>query len=129
MSRQPADADVFLGIANPTRRALLLQLREGEQPVTRLAESLPVSLPAVSQQLKVLRDAGLVQERRAGRQRLYSLSAEPLREVAEWVALYEQFWSEKLDALGAYLEKSAPCPPESTSSAPTPTRRRRSGTP
>lgn len=72
-------------------------------PASALAEPFGVSLPAVSQQLKVLKDAGLVTERREGRQRLYRLEPERLREVHEWVAHFEKFWNEKLDALGEYL--------------------------
>ena len=80
-------------------------LAEGERPVLALASSFQVSLPAVSQHLAVLRDAGLVGERRDGRQRVYHLTPEPLQEVSEWIALYERFWKQKLKALGAFLER------------------------
>ncbi len=65
---------------------------------------------AVSQHLKVLRDAGLVAVRKAGRERLYRLNADPLREVAEWASTYERFWTERMDRLGTYLEKKAAPP-------------------
>ncbi|KAF3889805.1 MULTISPECIES: ArsR/SmtB family transcription factor [Nostocales] len=104
MSRPAASADVFAAIADPTRRAILDRLLTGEQPVKQLAEPFAMSLPAISQHLQVLCDAGLVQMRKAGRQRLYRLNPEPLRQVSNWIADYEQFWQQKLDALGNYLE-------------------------
>ncbi|OWY64969.1 transcriptional regulator [cyanobacterium TDX16] len=104
MSRPVADGDIFQAIADPTRRALLDRLRDGEQPVKQLAEPFAMSLPAVSQHLQVLCEVGLVTQRREGRQRLYQLNPAPLKQVSEWVSHYEQFWQEKLAALGAYLE-------------------------
>jgi DNA-binding transcriptional ArsR family regulator len=107
MSRPAASADVFVVIADPTRRALLDLLRMGEQPVKQLAEPFAMSLPAISQHLQILCEAGLVQMRKAGRQRLYRLNPEPLKQISDWLADYEQFWQEKLDALGNYLEESS----------------------
>lgn len=104
MSRQPANADVFTAIADPTRRSLLEHLCQGEQPVKQLAEPFEMSMPAISQHLSILCDVGLVSQRRAGRQRFYRLNPEPLKQVSEWVAYYEQFWQNKLTALGEYLE-------------------------
>jgi DNA-binding transcriptional ArsR family regulator len=106
MSRPAASADVFVAIADPTRRALLDLLRTGEQPVKQLAEPFAMSLPAISQHLQVLCEAGLVQMRKAGRQRLYRLNPEPLKQISDWIADYEQFWQEKLDTLGNYLEEN-----------------------
>lgn len=106
MSRPAASADVFLAIADPTRRAILDQLRTGELPVKQLAEPFAMSLPAISQHLQVLCEVGLVQMRKAGRQRLYRLNPEPLKQVSDWVADYEQFWQEKLAALNNYLEEN-----------------------
>ena len=103
-----AHSDVFQAIANPARRALLDRLRDGEQPVNSLAEPFDMTLPAVSQQLRILRRAGLVSERRVGRQRVYSLNPEPLRDVRDWMRLYEKFWTRKLRGLGAYLDKHRP---------------------
>lgn len=108
MSRPVASADIFQAIADPTRRAILDQLRDGEQSVKQLAEPFDMSMPAISQHLQVLGEAGLVQVRKVGRQRLYRLNPEPLKEVSDWVNPYEQFWQEKLDALGKYLEEN-PC--------------------
>jgi DNA-binding transcriptional ArsR family regulator len=106
MSRPAASADVFVAIADPTRRALLDQLRIGEQPVKQLAEPFAMSLPAISQHLQVLCEAGLVQIRKVGRQRFYRLNPEPLKQVSNWIANYEQFWQDKLAALGNYLEEN-----------------------
>ena len=108
MSRPAASADIFQAIADPTRRALLDRLRDGEQAVKQLAEPFEMSMPAISQHLQVLCEAGLVEVRKVGRQRLYKLNPDPLKEVSEWVNPYEQFWQEKLDALGKYLEEN-PC--------------------
>lgn len=98
---------VFAAIAHPVRRALLDHLVAGELPVNTLAAPFveTMSRPAVSQHLRVLREAGLVDERQAGRERLYRLRAERLREVREWLRKYERFWQERLAALGEYLEQ------------------------
>jgi DNA-binding transcriptional ArsR family regulator len=105
MSRARAEATVFHAIACPTRRALLERLRSKEDSVTRLAERFGVSQPAISQQLRVLKDAGLVIERREGRHKYYQLSGRPLEEVASWVKHYESFWKTKLKSLGEHLDK------------------------
>ncbi len=107
MSRPAASGDIFQAIADPTRRALLDRLRDGEQPVGQLAQPFEMSLPAISQHLQVLCEAGLVSQRRSGRQRLYQINPEPLKQVSEWVSHYEQFWQEKLDVLGEYMEKNS----------------------
>ncbi len=108
MSRPIASADVFVAIADPTRRALLDKLCNGEQAVKELASPFAMSLPAISQHLQILCEAGLVQMRKSGRQRLYRLNPEPLKQVSDWINEYEQFWQEKLGALGNYLEEN-PC--------------------
>ena len=105
MSRSAASTDVFMAITDPTRRALLDRLRGGEQPVKQLAEPFSMSLPAISQHLQVLCEVGLVSQRRKGRQRFYRLNPEPLKQVSDWIADYEQFWQNSLDALGNYLEE------------------------
>lgn len=96
---------VYRAIADPTRRTLLDLLQEGEQAVRELCASFSISQPALSKHLRVLREAGLVQSRQVGRERRYSLRAAGLRGVGEWVAHYERFWNEKLDALGELLEQ------------------------
>ncbi|MBD2104520.1 helix-turn-helix transcriptional regulator [Leptolyngbya sp. FACHB-261] len=111
MSRPVASADIFQAIADPTRRALLDRLRQGEQPVKQLAEPFALTLPAISQHLHILCEVSLVTQRRVGRQRFYRLNPEPLQEVADWLSRYEQFWPQKLDRLGTYLDEleDPPC--------------------
>lgn len=106
MSRHAASADIFQAISDPTRRAILDQLRYGEQPVKQLAEPFDMSLPTISQHLRVLCEAGLVIQQRTGRQRIYRLNPEQLKQICDWVTHYEQFWSKKLDALSEYLEEN-----------------------
>jgi DNA-binding transcriptional ArsR family regulator len=99
-------ADVYKAIADPTRRAILNLLSEADRPVNDLALPFKMSQPAISQHLKVLRDAGLVTVKRDGRQRLYHMEPGPLREVYNWLEHFERFWDKKLDALGTYLDKT-----------------------
>lgn len=106
MSRSRATADVFQAVADPTRRAILDLLLFGEQPVGSIASRFAVSLSAVSQHIKVLREAGLVEVRHAGRERMYRLNAVPLHDIYAWASHYEAFWREKLGALERYLEEN-----------------------
>ncbi len=100
------EVDVFAAVASPVRRRVLGLLRDGgPHPVQDLAGHFDMRRPSLSEHLRVLKDAGLVVERRAGRQRLYSLRAEPLRELAEWVGPYERFWREKLANLRDLLDE------------------------
>ena len=89
MRSRCAQPDVFRAIARPVRRAILDRLRGGEQPVRAIAEPFAMTLSGVSQQLRLLRNAGLVRERRDGRQRYYRLSPEPLKEVRDWTKPYD----------------------------------------
>jgi DNA-binding transcriptional ArsR family regulator len=106
MVRPLAHDDVFQAIASPVRRTLLDKLSNREQTVRSLAESFDLSLPAVSQQLAILKRAGLVTVRRAGRWRVYRLNAEPLRGVRRWLDAYQRFWTDRLKALGEDLRKA-----------------------
>jgi DNA-binding transcriptional ArsR family regulator len=103
---RPGTNDVFRAIADPTRRGLLDGLLAGEQPVSRLASSFSLTMPAVSQHLKVLREVGLVTEHREGRQRLYRINPAPLRQVVDWIAHYERFWNSRLNALERHLKEN-----------------------
>jgi len=96
--------DVFRAIADPTRRHLLDRLGEGEHTVSELLVPLPMSQPALSKHLRILREAGLVGVRKEGRQRRYRLEAARLQEVARWLSHYERFWTDRLDRLGDYLD-------------------------
>ena len=98
-------ADVFQAVSNPVRRALLDKLSSREQTVRKLAASFDMTLPAVSQQLRILRKANLVTVRRAGRWRVYRLNAEPLRQIDRWLEAYDRFWTARLKALGEELLK------------------------
>lgn len=105
MSRHHAASDIFQAVADPTRRQILALLRrETESTATEIAAPFGVTQSAISQHLRVLREAGLVTVRHAGRERRYRLNADPLREVAEWAMSYQRFWSERLSALGELLE-------------------------
>jgi len=99
-------ADVFMAIADPTRRRLLDLLARGDRDVGTLAARFNCSLPAVSQHLKKLRDARLVTVTAAGNRRLYRLRARPLKTVFDWTTAYEAFWAAKLHALAEHLEKN-----------------------
>jgi DNA-binding transcriptional ArsR family regulator len=90
-------------LADPTRRAILARLADGEATVTELAEPFEMSLPAVSKHLKVLQRAGLIEQGRQAQWRPCRLQAAPLREVADWVEPYRRFWEQSLDRLEAYL--------------------------
>ena len=99
----------FAALADPTRRAILARMAEADEAglrVTELAEPFldTMSLPAVSKHVRVLQRAGLLVQQRDGRVRRCSLNPEPLRQAAEWVAFYKQFWSDRLDALADYFE-------------------------
>ena len=94
----------FSALADPTRRAVLELLRQGSQPAGRIAQAFPVSRPAISKHLRLLRRAHLVQERREGRHRLYQLNAEPLRAVASWLDQYRSFWQTSLTNLKSFVE-------------------------
>lgn len=100
------EAHVYSAIADPTRRALLLRLaKDGETNVTKLLKPFSISQPAVSKHLRILREAGLVRSRKEGRLRLYEVEANRLRQVFDWVSHFEQYWDDKLDALGNYFDK------------------------
>src|ERR1700687_674586 len=95
----------FAALADPTRRAILARLALGETSVTELAEPVAMSLPAVSQHLKVLGRAGLIARRRDARWRPCRLQAAPLKDVAGWIEHYRRFWEQSLDHLDDYLQE------------------------
>lgn len=102
---------VFHALADPTRRAVLDLLRAGTLPAGQIARSFPVSRPAVSKHLGLLRHAGLVREYRRGRQRLYRLNPQPLKSVDQWLSHYRGFWSAKLLHLKTFVESADPSGP------------------
>ena len=95
----------FAALADPTRRAILARLASGQASVTDLAAPFAMSLPAVSKHLKVLERAGLVARGRRAQWRPAQLQAEPLHEVADWLADYRRFWEERLDRFDEYLRE------------------------
>jgi DNA-binding transcriptional ArsR family regulator len=95
----------FGALADPTRRAILARLAQGEATVNELAEPFPITVQAVSRHLKVLERAGLISRGRTAQLRPSRLQAAALREVAEWVEDYRSFWEESFDRLGEQLER------------------------
>ena len=99
-----SEETAFGALADPTRRAVLDLLRKGSQPAGQIASAFPVSRPAISKHLRLLRRAHLVEERREGRHRVYQLNPEPLRAVDSWLEQYRTFWSHNLASLKAFVE-------------------------
>ncbi len=95
----------FAALADPTRRAMLARLAQGEATVTELAAPFDMSLPGISKHLRVLQRAGLIEQGRQAQWRPCRLSPEPLREVAGWVEQYRRHWEESFDRLGDYLRE------------------------
>jgi len=95
--------DVFQLLAEPSRRQLLEALRHGERSVNELVDRTRMSQPSVSKQLRLLRDSGVVNLRKAGRQHLYAIEGRPLREASEWLSYYERFWEEGLHRMDKAL--------------------------
>lgn len=97
----------FAALADPTRRAVLDLLRTGDRPAGEIAEAFPISRPAISRHLRLLREAGLVREAREGRHRFYELNAAPLKAVDRWLTHYREFWAIKLTHLRDFVEANA----------------------
>src|SRR3977135_3089410 len=100
MARAATTSDVFNAIAEPQRRDILMLLRAGGRPVTEFGHELGMTQPGASKHLRVLREVGLVRDRKAGKQRLYGLDARELRPVHEWTGGFERFWNARFDRLG-----------------------------
>ena len=115
---------VFSALADPTRRAVLDLLRSGSLPAGRVALAFPVSRPAVSKHLRLLRRARLVEESRHGRNRVYRLNPGPLRVVDTWLNHYRSFWQASLATLKSYVE--AEYVKESSGSRPPKKKKRKS---
>jgi DNA-binding transcriptional ArsR family regulator len=100
--------NTFAALADPTRRAILARLAQGDTTVTDLAEPFNVSLPAISKHLRVLEKAGLLRQEKQGRVRRCYLVAEPLKDAADWIAHYKFFWEAQFDALADFLQGAPP---------------------
>ncbi|MET7805261.1 metalloregulator ArsR/SmtB family transcription factor [Micromonospora chersina] len=96
---------IFAALADPTRRAILARLAEGDATVSELAEPFAISLPAISRHLKVLEHAGLITRSRSAQWRSSSLNPEPLREATAWMETYRRFWDANFDRLDAHLRR------------------------
>ena len=110
MPRPSLDA-TFAALADPTRRAILARLAQGERPAMELGAPFHISAPAITRHLKVLERAGLITRSREAQRRPCRLNAAPLREAADWVALYREHWEQRLDRLDAYLKNMVPATP------------------
>lgn len=95
----------YSALADPTRRAILARLADGEASVNQLAEPFPITLQAVSKHIKVLEKAGLVARGRDAQLRPSRLEAAPLEEAADWLAHYRRFWEGRFDRLGEHLDE------------------------
>jgi len=95
-------------LSEPHRMAILSMLADGERPAGDFVDALPIAQPTVSKHLSVLREAGLVTVRKDATRRLYSLNPAPLKELDAWLATYRRFWSGRLDALEAHLDREFP---------------------
>lgn len=100
--------EVFTALASPARRELLRLLLGGPSTVNDLAAHFDMRRPSVSEHLRVLRDAGLVAERKSGRERHYRLEAQSLVELGEWLHPYERFWRDRMKALHEVLDEEMP---------------------
>ncbi len=109
MARSPTTLDTFNAIAEPKRRQVLgvLALGGGELPVNAVVESLGWPQPQVSKHLAVLREVGLVSVRRQGRERLYSVNGEQIKQVHDWAKMFERFWENQLDRIRQRAESRA----------------------
>jgi len=99
--------DIFQALADPTRRAILGMLRQGSQPAGSIARDFPISRPAISKHLRILREAALVSEIKVGRNRLYELNAGPLRDIDDWLSHYRHMWQHQLRNLKRFVEQKA----------------------
>jgi DNA-binding transcriptional ArsR family regulator len=121
---------VFGALADPTRRAILARLADGDLAVRDVAAPFPMSQPAISRHLKVLEDAGLISRSRRATARLSHLEAEPLRDATAWLARYQAYWDERYDQLDELLAKlqrpdAAATTPDSTTSTNAPKSKKR----
>lgn len=103
----PADtlSATFAALADPTRRAILARLSQGETSVLELAKPFKMTLPGISKHLKVLERAGLITRTREAQWRPCRLKGEPLKKASDWIEQYRNFWEQRLDRLDAYLQE------------------------
>ncbi|MBC7814769.1 MAG: winged helix-turn-helix transcriptional regulator [Burkholderiales bacterium] len=108
IKQQPESLDtIFSALSDPTRRAILERLANGNASVTEVAAPFAMSLPAISKHLRILESAGLIAREKEGRVHHLRLAASPMKDAAEWLANYRQLWEEQFDSLARYLETTA----------------------
>jgi DNA-binding transcriptional ArsR family regulator len=113
MVKCPASLDTtFSALSDPTRRAILTTLQRGHASVTELARPYDISMPAILKHLRVLEQAGLIEQKKAGRVRMCRLTVAPMQQAADWLYLYRVFWENQLDNLGRFLEQTDPQKPK-----------------
>jgi len=112
---------VFGALADPTRRAILARLAEGDATVTELAEPFPISMPAISRHLKVLEHAGLISRSRSGKWRSSTLESNRLKEATGWMEQYRVFWDVSFDRLDAHLRRVQQQSPAAAGTGPSDT--------
>lgn len=100
-----ARRDVFQAIADPTRRQIISLIAHKSMNLNSIADNFNISRPAVSQHIKILTECGMVVVRQEGRERFCEAKLDGLSEVSSWVDQYKQFWNQKLDSLGSYLDR------------------------
>ncbi|KZE40176.1 transcriptional regulator [Bhargavaea cecembensis] len=106
MSGKHQERDVYAAVADPTRRKLLRLLADAEElPLYELTAQFQMGRTAVSKHLAVLKEAGLVVDRKVGRETRFRLNAAPLKEIKDWIAFYEKFWTERVSVLKKMLEE------------------------
>lgn len=106
MNAKNQERDIYIAIADPTRRKLLRLLADVEElPLNELTVHFEMGRTAVSKHLAILKEAGLVISRKVGRETRYRLNAGPLREIEDWVSFYRRFWSERISLLNQILEE------------------------
>ncbi len=98
----------FSALSDPTRRAILARLADGEAQVTELAEPFGMSLPAVSKHLKVLEKANLIMRHKDGRVHRFTVNPKPMDSAKSWIEFHQRFWEQQLDSLAGYLQATTP---------------------
>ncbi|WP_409296287.1 ArsR/SmtB family transcription factor [Peribacillus sp. SCS-26] len=99
--------DVFRAVADPVRRRMLKLLSDKELPIAAISDCFPISRTGVKKHLIFLSDAGLVRHRKVGREMRYTLNAEPLAEIKDWLSFFEEYWDDRLAALKDYVENDS----------------------
>jgi DNA-binding transcriptional ArsR family regulator len=109
MVKYRANLDSTFGaLSDPTRRSILTTLQRGHASVTELARPHNISMPAILKHLRVLEQAGLIEQNKTGRVRICRLTVAPLHQASDWLSLYRVFWENQLDNLGRFLDRTSP---------------------